>query len=200
MCISLPLQSLIITKINYKATQKLDQNYNIRRDEHTLTVWQNFLKAWDLYIGSILNFSFFLCIYSVLLYRVDLSEWIDPRYRFVIPSLIMNIGDGIGRFIYSKFDLNNHKLGMFLVIFQFIGIWMVYILTGNPEMPYSISSKMIILFTVFIYHGYLANMYIDLGQKLYKNSPYDVILFGEMRQYCIQIGLASGAIISTLII
>ena len=178
-----------------------DQDYNLKRDQKTLTISQNIRKAFVLYFFIFYNFFIFILVWPILIFQIDISRVVPIEYKYVVHTIIINIAAIFGHSLYMKFRIDNRAYVYSIVLLKTVFILIIFFIREGQSFDRILSDwgKMLFLLIFYFYNMYGMAMLIDCGQKFYKDKPYDRLKFGEINQYAIQIAGFFGSITASLI-
>lgn len=180
---------------------KKDQDYNLKRDKSTLTIFQNLRKAFVLYLFVFYNFFIFILSWPILIFQIDISRVVPIEYKYVVHTVIINIAALFGHSLYMKLRIDKRIFVYLFVLFKTVFIVIIYFIREGQILEHALSDsgKMLFLLVFYFYNMYGMAMMVDCGQKFYKNKPYDRLKFGEINQYMIQIAGFFGSMAASLI-
>lgn len=161
-------------------------------DDTTLSYMEIFSSAPDTFIGMVAVFTITLCCFPVLVFRLDIGLSLATKY--VILTLIFNLGDTVSRYFYINYMMNNriyvHALNASRIVFPFLIVWCINATDGL--LSWSIT-KILVVFAFAFSNGYLCMCYFDQSATRFE-CPYNSNRSGNLVAIALEIGLMVGAI------
>ena len=187
---------------NEAPSTEFDQDYNKQEDTSTLSVWENVKEAHHFYIAVFLTFFCLTLVYPVLMFRIDLTGYVPLRYKYIYLNFVYTIGELVGKVIHMFYKIRRKgslNWGVLSRLLSALGIFLVSQASGLCGISVSsfLMKTMACLFQGLSI-GYVFNMVLDIGQLHFQNRPYDALKFGQIVQYCIQVGNLLGSLMSSL--
>jgi len=161
-------------------------------DDTTLSYLEIFKSASDTFLGMVFVFTITLCCFPVLVFRLDIG--LAPVTKYVILTLIFNLGDTVSRYFYIRYVLVNptyiHLLNGCRIVFPFLMVWCINATEGL--LSWSMTKILVVLAFSFS-NGYLCMCYFDQSATRFE-CPYNSNRSGNLVAIALEIGLMLGAI------
>ncbi len=165
-------------------------------DDETLSYSEILKKAPDTFIGMVFVFTITLCCFPVLIFRMDIG--ITTVTKFVLLTLVFNIGDTVSRYFYTRYTLTStitiHIINASRIFFPFLFLICINAETGIVSLTLV---KILIVFAFSFSNGYLCMCYFELSAARF-DSPYDRNRSGNLIAIGLEIGLMCGAIVGCI--
>lgn len=183
--------------------QDLDQDYNQQEDKNTLSFWQNFREAKLFYFSMFVTLFSLTLVYPVLMFRIDLTGYVSLRYKYIYLNFLYTCGELSGKVLHLFYKVREKRMLIKAVGLRVFAALAVYFVSDassllSSDRVHFLPKTLVCLFQGFSM-GYVFNMILDIGQLHFKGRPYDALKYGQIIQFCLQIGTFLGSAVSSLL-
>lgn len=171
------------------------QNEEIKIDPlDSMGYFENIIYLWDLYLNVLLSFSSTLGSFPTLIFRFDLEEVLSFQYKFIAITFIFNVADIAGRFLVNWVKFSRPILHL-LLLFKILIMYLCYLtsISVAGDFLFSPVSKFLLIFLTALINGYCPSLAFVTGLMTFPNSEKQRVKVGHLYQWCIQVGLLTGA-------
>jgi hypothetical protein len=157
------------------------------------TYFENLKILYGVYLGIFICFFTTLFIFPVLIFQLEVQ--ITPAYKYLVFSLIFNIGDVSSRFFYSLRQAMNKLIIHFLCLIKSLFVLIFYFAVSNTSFIADDWVKLLLIFVFAFLHGFVCTAYYNIASNRF-NGVADRYKSGNLASISLIMGLTIGGLCS----